>query len=151
MSNCSIVLRKSFNEKLRESGFRISTTNAGNQTPIKEEKKFNQMLTSFLRQFQMWHKNIFSHICGTKKNYFQMWHNKKCLMWHPRKCPYVAPKKLIYISGTKKTKIFFASCRAYDFLGRSAQIFSFILRSCHILIACKQAGQNSDVWQLNQK
>ena len=24
-----------------------------------------------------------------------------------------------------------ASCRAYDFLGRSAQIFSFILRSCH--------------------
>ena len=40
-----------------------------------------------------------------------------------------------------KKKYFFASCRAYDFLGRSAQIFSFILRSCHIwegfpLLAC---------------
>ena len=30
-----------------------------------------------------------------------------------------------------KNKYFFSSCRAYDFLGRSAQIFSFILRSCH--------------------
>ena len=28
-------------------------------------------------------------------------------------------------------KYFFSSCRAYDFLGHSAQIFSFILRSCH--------------------
>merc|ERR1712110_466745 len=37
--------------------------------------------------------------------------------------------------GIKKKNIFFASCRAYDFLGRSAQIFSFILRSCHIYIS----------------
>ena len=34
----------------------------------------------------------------------------------------------------KEKNIFFASCRAYDFLGRSAQIFSFILRSCHIYL-----------------
>ena len=39
-----VVLKKSFNEKFRESA---------NQAPIKE-KKFNQMLKSFPRQFQIY-------------------------------------------------------------------------------------------------
>ena len=39
-----------------------------------------------------------------------------------------------HLSDGIKKKYFFASCRAYDFLWRSPQIFSFILRSCHMCI-----------------
>ena len=49
----------------------------------------------------------------------------KCYTW-PESCG-------SHLSGGVKEKIFFCILQRADFLWRSAQIFSFILRSCHIL------------------
>ena len=80
-----------------------------------------------------------SRIVSPKKAVFRAFFFRKSCFW-PISSQWRPPSVihgwkavgLLFLMVERKN-IFFSSCRACDFLWRSGQIFSFILRSCHIL------------------